>query len=441
MKTYMKVGLALLLILVLILPLVYFGVNRVRGGWGGFQSDARFYTHVQRPSIMLSRSAIASSQIAMSIPRSASRLVDGHLILARGSVAKEVTGDKFVFGGTFTLDEGDTLDGNLYVFGGFAALEEGSLVDGDVVLLGGTIEINGTVDGEIVAMGGLVSLGPSAIVEGDVSIVAGHIDRSPGAQVYGDVNTGIEGPVSITIPGGVRAPIPGGVNFPTIQINTNPLWEGLWVLFRSILWAAVAVLVVLFLPKNTQRIGEVAISQAPISGGLGLLTVVVAPIIFIIVAITIIGIPLSLLGVFLLFLSTAFGIIAVGTQVGQRLGRMLNQEWALAVAAGVGTFLLMLVVDGLSSAIPCSGGLAAFLLAVIGIGAVLLTRYGSRDYPSYEPSPAPASETEPVEIEAETEVGALPAGTQAEVQDENSEASPPEELPADDGDGEPPEDA
>jgi len=441
MKTYTKVGLALLLILALILPLVYFSVNRVRSSWEGIQPDARLYTHVQRSSIGLSLPAGISSQIAKSIPRSASRLVDSNLILTRGSMAKEITGDKFVFGGTFTLVEGDTLDGNLYVFGGIATLEEGSLVDGDVVLLGGTVEINGTVDGEVVAMGGLVTLGPSAIVDGDVSIVAGHIDRSPGAQVYGDVNTGIEGPVSVTIPGGVRAPIPGGVNFPTIQINTNPFWEGLWVLFRSILWAAVAVLVVLFLPKNTQRIGEVAISQAPISGGLGLLTVVVAPIIFIVVAITIIGIPLSLLGVFLLFLSAVFGIIAVGTQVGQRLGRMLNREWALAVAAGVGTFLLMLVVDGLSSVIPCIGGLAAFLLVVIGIGAVLLTRYGSRDYPSYDTSPVPALEAEPVEVEAETEVGALPAETQAELQDENSEAIPPAELPADDGDGEPPEDA
>jgi hypothetical protein len=394
MKTITKITAALILVLFLMLPGTIFGLSQMSIGW----------------------------QTALAGPEG-------------GVLSQETTGDKFVFGGTYTLESGETLDGNLFVFGGNAALDEGSLVDGDVVLLGGNVKINGTVDGEVVAMGGLVSLEPSAVVEGDVSIIAGYLDRSPGAQVYGDVSTGIDGPVSITIPGGVRAPIPGGVNFPTIRINANPFFDGLWVLFRSIMWAALAVLVVLFLPKNTKLVGEVASSQAPVSIGMGVLTLVVAPIILLIIAITIIGIPLTLLGIFLLFLIAVFGIISIGSEVGRRLGLALNREWAPAVTAGVGTFLLMLVVDGLSNVIPCIGGIIAFVVVAISVGAVLLTRFGTRDYPTYAAPPAAPDEGVSVELESVEADAALLPTSMDEAQGDLPEVIPPDDIPADSNEG------
>lgn len=390
MKTITKIAAALILVLALMLPVTIFGVNQMSVSWRGVQAAP-----------------------------------------GQSGLDQEITGDKFVFGGIYKLESGESLDGNLYVIGGTAALEDGSLVDGDVWLLGGNVNINGTVDGEIVVMGGLVSLEPSAVVEGDVSIIAGYLDRSPGAQVYGDVSTGIDGPLSITIPGGVRAPIPGGVNFPSIRINANPFFDGLWLLFRSIMWAALAVLVVLFLPKNTKLVGEVASSQAPVSVGIGVLTLVAAPIILLIIAITIIGIPLTLLGIFLLFLIAVFGIISIGSEVGRRLGLALNSEWAPAVSAGVGTFLLMLVVDGLSKVIPCIGGIIAFVVVAISVGAVVLTRFGTRDYPTYAAPPAAPDEGVSVEPESvEADAALLPASTD-EAQGDQPEVTTPGDIPPD----------
>ena len=40
---------------------------------------------------------------------------------------------RVVFGGTYTLHDGETLDGDLAVLGGAAFLEQGSTVDGDVI--------------------------------------------------------------------------------------------------------------------------------------------------------------------------------------------------------------------------------------------------------------------------------------------------------------------
>jgi len=299
------------------------------------------------------------------------------------ALSENITGDKFVFGDTFILEEEQALEGNLVVLGGTATLKQGSLVENDIILMGGTVEIEGTVEGDVVALGGLLILGSSAVVEGDVNVVAGHMDRSAGATIYGEENIGLEGPLTITVPGGVRLPIPGGDNIPYIAVQTNPFWQGLSILFISLFGAALAVLVVLFLPNQTQRIGQVSIKQAPISGGLGCLTVFALPFILVITTITIIGIPITILTAILFVFVVIYGIIALGTEAGQRLTRIINKDWSLVVSAGIGTFLLLLVVQGISTLIPCLGGIVWTIVGIVGIGAVLLTRFGTRDYPNY----------------------------------------------------------
>jgi hypothetical protein len=44
-------------------------------------------------------------------------------------------------------------------------------------------------------------------------------------------------------------------------------------------------------------------------------------------------------------------------------------------------FLLALVVDATGQIIPCIGWIFPALVAVIGIGALLLTRFGTHPYP------------------------------------------------------------
>lgn len=312
-----------------------------------------------------------------------------------------VSNDKLVFGGTYILNSGEVLDGNLIVFGGVAKIEQGATVEDDMVLIGGTGEINGAINGDVIVLGGLLILGPTAVVEKDVSVIGGHLDQNPGAEVYGTITTGIEGPFSVTVPGDITIPIPGGENFPKIEVMTNPFWEGLWVLFRSLFMAALAVLAVLFIPKPTERIGEVAIKQTPVSGGVGCLTLVILPILLVITAITIIGIPITILLSILFVLVAILGVISLGTETGKRLAVMLKTDWALAVSAGVGTFLLWLVVEGLNWIIPCVGGIPMFLVSLVGIGAVVLTRLGSRDYPYYETShPAPLNSSQSSAIQS-----------------------------------------
>jgi hypothetical protein len=297
------------------------------------------------------------------------------LLLPQTTLAQGPIGDKFVMGGTFVLQDGEVLSGSLVVLGGSATLEEGSTVQGDVALAGGAVQVSGQVNGSIVVAGGLISLRETAVVQGDITVVGGNIDRDPGAQVNGSITDGAVSPFELFSPGGV---------FPNVQLRFSPLLDVLWFFLRTFMWAALAVLVVLFLQTQTERAAKVAVSQPLIAGGLGLLTVVVIPLLALAVSLTIILIPVGLVAFLALVISWAFGVIVIGTEVGKRIADLLKQDWALAASAGIGTFVLTLVTNGLGWLVPCVGWVAPALVGIVGLGAVLLTRFGTQDYPVYE---------------------------------------------------------
>ena len=89
----------------------------------------------------------------------------------------------------------------------------------------------------------------------------------------------------------------------------------------------------------------------------------------------------------LLALAWAFGLVSLGYMVGKRMQEMTRQEWAPAVAAGLGTFLLVLVINGMRSLIPCIFWVVPAATGMVGLGAVILTRFGTQTYPPFASLP------------------------------------------------------
>lgn len=290
-------------------------------------------------------------------------------------------GDKVVLGGSYILEEGQTLKGNLMVFGGTAQLAKGSLVTGDVAVMGGTLTIHGEVEGEVIAIGGLVVLGPTAQIHGEINTVSAKLDRAEGAVVDGAVNNFNAGPISLVVPKNLQLP---DLDNPSVSvprdITFNPAWSALMVLIRSFIWATLAVLVALFLPKSLERVAGAAVGSTFASGGLGCLTILIVPLLLVLIAITICGIPISLIGFLLLIIAWAYGVIALGAETGKRLASLLKSDWALPVSAAVGVFILTLVAGGIGSLIPCVGWIVPALIGAVGLGAALLTRFGTKPY-------------------------------------------------------------
>lgn len=296
------------------------------------------------------------------------------------ALASDLYEDQVVFGNPFTLESGETLDGNLIVFGGVATIEDGSTVRGDVVVFGGTVDISGRVTGNLVGLGGPISLAESAVVEGDVVSLGAIVSQDPGAQIRGDVIDAINGPFPLVIPSTINA-LPDGMNLPTFTPSFNPFMQVVWFVVKLFLWAALAVMVVLFLPDNARRTARAVVAQPLPTGGLGCLSAIVLPFLLLVMVITICLIPVSILVVIAAALAWAFGLIAIGLEVGKRLTHAFNWDWAPAASAGVGTFLLIMVINGIDAIVPCVGWLVQALVGAVGFGAVLLTRFGTQSYP------------------------------------------------------------
>jgi len=309
------------------------------------------------------------------------------LALPGAAYAGEAEQGQVVFGGTFTLESGDVMNGDLLIFGGSVELEQGSIVNGDVLLFGGNAEIHGEIQGDLAVLGGNVDLGPTAVVTGGVANLGGNIHRAEGSIVEGDFvsSDGFYGPFNFELPD-----LPNFGDFgDTFRVRPfgrssigpffSPVTGILWFVLRTLLVAALAILVVLFWPKPAARAGRAAVSQPIVAGGLGCLTFIVAPMLMLLMAITIIGLPLSFLTVVALVVAVVFGWIAIGVEVGRRMAEAFEWEIHPAAAAGIGTLAVGFVVGGIGL-VPCIGWLAPLLVGSAGLGAVILTRFGSREY-------------------------------------------------------------
>lgn len=288
---------------------------------------------------------------------------------------------RVVLGGTYRLESGETLDGDLAVIGGAAYLEEESRVTGDVLVLGGNLDVYGQIDGNVIIVGGNTNLGPAALIKGDVATMGGNLNAND-AQILGDLLDGTDFVIPYDFDNFEfqfdRFSIPP---IPNLRMSIEA--RVLSYLFVSFLMTAIAVLVVVIWPKNTRTVAEVVARQPVASVGMGLLTLFIVMPVLTLLVITVCLIPVSLFGFLIFTLAWVFGNVAIGYQVGDRLEKALNQDFQPVLSAGLGTLILGLVIGGIGF-IPCVGFLLSLLVGAFGLGAVLLTRFGTRTYPYVE---------------------------------------------------------
>jgi hypothetical protein len=278
-------------------------------------------------------------------------------------------GGQVIFGSSYTVKTGDTFEGDLVVFGGNVIIEEDAILNGNLVVIGGTIKSNGETNGDVVAVGGQINLEKSAQVGGDVVTVGGQLAQAEGAEIAGEVINNAA--PNIVLPTARIPPTPGTPNVPDIptpnlNIRFNPFAEVFWIFFWAVIVAAFSMLLSLFWQPQIERTGNVIITQPLMTGAIGLLAFFVAAILF-----------LTIIPPVIAAFAWLFGVVAMGSQVGERFAKAVNQVWSPVLTIGFGTFLLMLV-GGAIGLIPCLGGMALFLLGMLGIGGSVITWFGVR---------------------------------------------------------------
>lgn len=284
-------------------------------------------------------------------------------LLLAGCAEQGAIGGTAVLDGPHTYAQGQLLQGDVLVAGGQLFLEEGAQIDGSLYMLGGTVRLDGTVTGEVSIIGGSLSIGPAAVVGGDLSLGGGHVTRSEQATIRGEIVQGAAVP---------EAPRRGST-------------VGGWLLnvaLQAAVLLPLALLAAHFAPRPLGRVRQAMAGYPLVAGALGFLAFNVFLALFVLMAFTIILIPVTITGILLMLLAVAYGLIAVGAILGDWLNARLaarGRALRAPAAAALGTLALVILLD-LVSRIPLVGALAALLLAIVGFGAVLLTRFGFHRY-------------------------------------------------------------
>jgi len=314
------------------------------------------------------------SLLALALAAALLPLVAAGPAAAAGAPAASCNDSHAVIGESYSLPTGQQLDSNLVVLGAEATVASGATINCNVVVMGGDLSLAGKVVGDVVVVGGNVHLLSTAEVDGRLQSLGGTLTQDDGATVKGSVGQGF----SI----GSGRPERPAVNGAFSVLDTMfAFYRGVT---RTILGALgmglLALLVVLFWPEQTARVRAAAANAPGQSGALGLLTVVAVPVLIVIASITICLIPVGFMAGVVLTAAVAFGWIALGELVGQRLAGGLGLvALSPAVAAGLGTALLSLAVAAINL-VPCVGWIAPVVLAAVGLGAVTLTRFGTQPF-------------------------------------------------------------
>lgn len=306
-------------------------------------------------------------------------------------------------GGTIVVEEGQTTNGISAMAG--TVVVRGT-VDGDVSVLAGTVEIaqTGTVTGDVSGAAGSVTI--DGRVDGGVHLASGDVRFGPSSVIGGDVNVG-SGTVRLagTIDGGATvgadqltvaptARIAGNLRYDgtlTLQdgatvggsvvrddsLGTGPswgAWSGSGVAWRIPGWLdtiygffanlLLGALLLLLFPRFSAGVADTVERRPLRTGAWGLVGLVVTPIVLVLLLVTIIGIPIALVGALLFGLSVWIGVVYGEFAIGRYLLERLDAEgrWYALV--------LGLLLFSLLGLVPVLGDLAILVALLVGLGAL-----------------------------------------------------------------------
>jgi cytoskeletal protein CcmA (bactofilin family) len=387
----------------------------------------------KKGSIPLSLAAVAASLIVLSAPALA-QTPEPPTPTPTPAVAppleddrRILRGDRTISGGNFTLESDETLRGDLNVFGGNITLDERSRVEGNVNIFGGNADIAGTVTGDLQIVGGNVDLRASGNIEGDVIKVGGQLNRDSGA-VIGGRETTMNLPFIPELDGRPEVRVERG--FDDGDRDRGPFgwfWNllgGILGLFLAAVIVVIAMGIAAIAPTNMSLASGVATASWLVSGAVGALTLIAVPIV---AGLLIVTLCLSPFGLLLLVLYAA-GILAgwsvSARLLGERIMRAVNRsDWSLVGQTLAGAVLLALL-----GGVPIIGGLIGFAATALGLGALVLTRAGTRTYP-LEPvramSTMPFAATDPIVPSLEPEFTPTPEPSDAPTTSQSDGESKP----------------
>lgn len=262
---------------------------------------------------------------------------------------------------------------SLTVAGGMVTVD--APVAGDVIAAGGTLIVNGDVGGKVLAAGGEIELNGNAT---NVLVTAGSVRIGEGAVIERDavISAG-----EVTNAGSVLRNLTveaetfnntGTAGNVTFEEPEEPgLLPGLFPVLAAIGFLILGLLLIRGFPDLFSAVVRQVEGSPVLLTVLGFVAIVVSAIVLLIIAITIVGFPIALVGGLLfivaLMLSSLFVAYALGDVIVSRTG------WK---PGPIGIFILGFVILQILIFIPLLGAIVQVIAISLGFGGML---YALRD--------------------------------------------------------------
>src|SRR5579884_2030428 len=364
------------------------------------------------------------TESAVTVP--AGTTVDDDLFAAGQSilVAGQVNGDLYAFGQTVTVT--GTIERDLLAVGQHLTVD--GVVKGDLRAAAQSVVVNGRVEGNVTEASQLLLLDRQGAVGGSVvgvgqlldllgpvgrGVTAGagtlHLGGPVGGNVTAEVGTltldpsaRIAGRLSYTaereaaVPAGTVA---GDVQFrpterPERPPQPAPPLGGLFTPF-GVIWLIgmliAGLLLVYFLPEFAMGAARQVQAHPWRSVGVGLLAIFGGQVLVLLLAVTLIGLPLAVLVGLSYFLGLYVGWLLLALAVGSLLVLLVRRWRPVAPLGPAWLVVIGLVVLYLLSHLPGIGWLVVFLGLCFGLGALLSQFVAARAARRPAPASPPAA--------------------------------------------------
>jgi hypothetical protein len=238
------------------------------------------------------------------------------------------------------------------------------LIFKDLIAIKGNINVKGDVGRDIVAVLGNIHLFPTARVAGDVVSIGGKIEKDEGAKVKGEITEIVIGKGGEKM-AEVYAPLVVGMGVGGLLILKALAFLG---------FLGLSMIIVSFM---TGQIGAISSKiekewlKTLLWGILGF--ILICPI-AILLAITVIGIPLIIVEMILVSIAMLTGYIAVSQLIGKKFMKAIrrpNQPMIVEVIWGLAILFLVDLIPVLGMTVKC-------LALTFGFGSAIITKLGKK---------------------------------------------------------------
>ncbi len=231
-----------------------------------------------------------------------------------------------------------------------------------------------------------VTIGAGDDIRGDLDIVYGSVTCEDGATIGGSVRTffgRFDQRDGCSVGGRVVDAFGGdslGAYVPWVGSGGGEFWAQNRGLRNSLAWDVVVMLAFLLFPLRA-RIALDRVERHPgLSAATGAVALVAALPVFVLLLLSIIGLPLIPLEIAALFAALWIGFAAVALLIGRRMYELI---WPHATPAPFTALVLGLIVVTAAQLLPVVGWAVTALVGFVGLGAALLAFVGETPFRSF----------------------------------------------------------